>query len=140
MKCKQQINKVHPYTEFDFSFSYNKINFLDTAVYKIDSDKFETKLYRKESDWQAFLHGKSDHLGSLKRSIPFVQAFRIRRIRSTESEFHESFYELPNWLIERGYKEEEINKEYRKTTALRVENKKISSQNTTCTEIQTNVT
>ena len=69
-----------------------------------------------------------------------MQAFRIRRIRSTESEFHESFYELPNWLIERGYKEEEINKEYRKTTALRVENKKISCQNTTCTEIQTNVT
>ena len=50
MKFKQQINEVHPSIKFDFNFSNKATNFLGTAVYKTQSGKLETKLYRKESD------------------------------------------------------------------------------------------
>ena len=65
MKFKQ-INKVHPSIKFDFNFSNKEINFLNTVEYKTDSGKLETKLYMKESDWQAYLHRKLEQLESLK--------------------------------------------------------------------------
>ena len=67
MKFKQQTNKVHPSIKFDFNFS------IDSVVYKTQSGKLETKLcrkletklYRKESNPQAYLHRKSEHTLSL---------------------------------------------------------------------------
>ena len=85
MKFKQQINEVHPSIKFDFNFSNKEINFLDAAVYKTQSGKLETKLYRKESNRQAYLHRKSEHPESLKRSIPFSQALRLLHICSTNN-------------------------------------------------------
>ena len=118
LKFKQQINEVHSSKKFDFNFSNKEINFLDTVVYKTQSSKLETKLYRKESDRQAYLHRKSEHPESLKRSIPFSQALRLRRIYSTNNEFQDSCDKLWNKLIERGYKQQEINKGIERTKTL----------------------
>ena len=85
MKFKQQINEIHSSIKFNFNFSTKEINFLDTVFYKIQSGKLETKLCRKESDRQAYLHRKSKHSESLKRSIPFVQVLHLRRICSTKT-------------------------------------------------------
>ena len=71
----------------------------------------------KESDRQGYLHRKSEHLESLKQSIPFAQALRIRRICSTNNEFQDSCDTLRNNLIERGYKQE-INEAIERTKAL----------------------
>ena len=46
----QQINEIQPSVKFDFNSSNKEINFLDTIVYKTQSGKLETKVYRKESD------------------------------------------------------------------------------------------
>ena len=97
MKFKQQINEV---------------------VYKTQSGKLETKLYRKESDRLAYLHRKSEHSESLKRSIPFSQALRLRRICSTNNEFQDSCDKLRNKLIEIGYKQQEINEGIERTKTL----------------------
>ena len=118
MKFKQQINEVHPSIKFDFNFSNKEINFLDTVVYKTQSGKLETKLYRKESDRQAYLHRKSEHPESLKRSIPFSQALRLRRICSTNNEFQDSCDKLRNKLIERGCKQQETNEGIERTKTL----------------------
>ena len=75
----------------------------------IKHKKLETKLYKKESDWQAYLHRKSEHPGSLKQSIPFAQALRLIHICSTNNEFQDSCDTLSNKLIERGYQQQEIN-------------------------------
>lgn len=75
MKVKQKINKVHPSMKFNLYFSYRKINFLDTVVFKIDSGKLEIKLYRKESDQYAYLHRKFENPESLRQSTWFAQAF-----------------------------------------------------------------
>ena len=115
MKFKQQINEVHPIIKLDFNFSDKEINFLDTVAYKTQSGKLETKLYRKESDRQAYLHHKSEHPESLKRSIPFSQVLRLRHICSTNNEFQDSCDKLRNKLIERGYKQQEINEGIERT-------------------------
>ena len=118
MKFKQQINEVHPYIKFDFNFSNKEINFLDTVVYKSQLGKLETRLYRKESDQQDYFHGRSEHPESLKRIIPFSQALRLRRSCSTNNEFQDSCDKLRNKLIERGYKQQEINEGIERTKTL----------------------
>ena len=74
------------------NFVFNSQNYLQikgcamgTKCAPSYAKKLETKLYRKESDRQAYLHRKSEHPESLKRSIPFSQAFRLRRICSTNN-------------------------------------------------------
>ena len=114
MKFKQQIN-VHASVKFDFNFSNKEIKFLR---YCRKSGKLETKLYRKESNRQAYLHRKSELTESLKRRIPFSQALRLLRICSTNNEFQDSYYKLHNKLIERGYKQQEINKDIERTKTL----------------------
>ena len=119
MKFKQQINEIHPSIKFDFNFSNKEINFLDTIVYyKTQSGQLETKIYRKESNRKAYLHGKSEHPESLKRSIPFSQALRLRHICSTNSEFQDSCDKLRNKLLERGCKQQEINEGIERTKTL----------------------
>ena len=118
MKFKQQINEIHPSIKFVFDFSNKEINFLDTVVYKTQPGKLKTKLYRKESDRQAYLHRKSEHPESLKRSVAFSQALPLRRICSTNNKFQDSCDKLRNKLIERGYKQQEINKGIEKTKTL----------------------
>ena len=122
MKFKQQINEVHPSIKFDFNFSNKEVNFLDTVVYKTQPGKLETKLYRKESDRQAYLHRKSEHPESLKRSILFSQALRLRRICSTNNESQASCDKLRSKLIERGYKQQEINEGIERTKTLEGKN------------------
>ena len=52
---------------------------------------------------------------SLKRSIPFAQALRLRRICLTNNEFQDSCDTLRNKLIERGHKQQEINEGIERT-------------------------
>ena len=101
-----------------FLIKNKEINFLDTVVHKTQSGKLETKLYSKESDRQAYLHRKLEHPESLKRSIPFSQAVRFRRICSTNIEFQDSCDKLRNKLIEIGYKQQEINEGIERTKTL----------------------
>ena len=71
----------------------------------------ETQPYRKEWDRQTHLHRKLEHPEYLKRSIPFSQALRLHRICSTNNE-------LRNKLIERRYKQQEINEGIERTKTL----------------------
>ena len=50
--------------------SKTEINFLDTTVFKLDN-KLRTKLYIKTTDRQSYLHSKSEHLNSTKKSIAY---------------------------------------------------------------------
>ena len=102
MKCKQRINEVHPSIKFDFNFSDKEIHFLDIVVYKTQS-----------GIRPAYVHRKSGHLESLKRSTPFAQALRFRRI---------CYDKLCRKLIERGYKQQEIKEAMERTKTLDIQN------------------
>ena len=58
--------------------------------YKDVNNNIQTTLYRKLSDQQAFLHAKSEHIRSLKSSIPYSQVLRLKTICFTSTEFHKN--------------------------------------------------
>ena len=65
-----EINKNYHSIKFDFKFSKEKIEFLNTLVYKDHNNRLQTTLYKKPTDGQNYLHAKSAHPLSLKKSIP----------------------------------------------------------------------
>ena len=48
-------------------------------VYKDENNNTQTTSYCKPIDQQEFLHTKSEHLRSLKSSIPYSQALRLKQ-------------------------------------------------------------
>ena len=104
----KEINDVHPTIKFDYEFSKKKINFLDLTIYKDTTGKIATKVYTKPTDRQAYLHKHSAHPKHLKKSIPYGQALRLRRICSDLEEFDKASDKLQSQLENRGYKEDEI--------------------------------
>ena len=81
------------------------MNFLDILILKSDTG-LSTTLYRKPTDRNSLLHGQSYHPTPLKRSLPVAQMNRIRRICSTDSEFHIHKQDLENRFLQRGHKKE----------------------------------
>ena len=63
------ISKKHHSIKFDFKFSKEKIEVLDTLVYKDHNNRLQTTLYKKPTDCQNYLHAKPAHPFSLKKSI-----------------------------------------------------------------------
>ena len=104
----EEINKVHPTIKFDYKYSKNTIDFLDLTIYKDLTGKLATKVFTKPTDRQAYLHKRSAHPNHLKKSIPFSQALRLRRICTDGNEFDEASKNLKSRLILRGYSEEEV--------------------------------
>ena len=76
--------------------SFSKINFLDVTVSK-NNNKLSTDLYTKETDKYQYLHAKSCHRSCMKRTIPYGQAVRIKRICSNENVLKERLTQLEIW-------------------------------------------
>ena len=104
------INTIHPSIKFDYKYSREKIEFLDTTV-KLLNNKLTTTLYTKPTDRRAYLHAQSYHPSSTKRSIAFSQATRIRRICTMDEDFRSNAETLKNDLVRRGYDEETVSQE-----------------------------
>ena len=77
-----KLNTKHDSIKFEYKISKTSVSFLDTDVY-IMNKKLYTKIYRKQTDRQSFLHIDSEHAKSLKDSIPYIKALRIKRISAT---------------------------------------------------------
>ena len=101
-----KINDLHSTIKFEAKYSFDKIEFLDTEVYKNNEGKLCTTLYKKPTDRQAYLHNKSYHPTSTKKSIVYSQSLRIRRICTEDSEYMKHALNLVQSLKKRGYKEE----------------------------------
>ena len=70
----EYINNCHSTIKFDYTISTGEVNFLDTTVYRDINNTLRTKLYTKPTDRQSYLHHKSEHPPSLKKSIAYSQA------------------------------------------------------------------
>ena len=86
------LNEQHPSIKFTYKISNKAVEFLDTTVYFNKSNQLQTKLYRKPTERQNYLHRTSHN--PEKPNIPLSQALRIRRICSKEAEFDSSGYAL----------------------------------------------
>ena len=81
-----ELNQKHPSIKFDYQFDCKQIEFFYTLVYIDQQNKLQTTPFRKSSDRQNVLNAKPEHPYSLKKSIPYSQALRIRRICSVTLE------------------------------------------------------
>ena len=98
-----KLNQKHPLIKFEYHISNKAVDFLDTTVYTDESNKLQTKLYRKPTDRQNYLHRKSEHPTNLKINIPYSQALQIKRIYSTANEFDKTCDTLKEKFTWRGY-------------------------------------
>ena len=93
------------------------IEFLNELNTKHTSIKFEFKystLYKKPTDRQNYLHSKSEHPYSLKKSIAYSQALRIKRICSTQNEFEKHSSNLLQQLKKKAYHHDTLKEQIEK--------------------------
>ena len=110
-----KINQVHPSIKFDFNYSSKSVNFLDKTFKKSSTGEVSTTLFKKGTDCHAYLHKKSEHRESLKRSIPYAQALRLKRTCTEDGDFRANCDILSKKLINRGYEKAEIYDSISKT-------------------------
>ena len=73
-KLKSCINEINKHSiKFDFQIPKEKIEFSDTLVYQDHNNHLQAILYKKPTDRQNYLHAKSSHLLSLKKSVPCIE-------------------------------------------------------------------
>ena len=89
--------------KFEYKIPQSSILFPDADTY-IKNNKLYTKIYRKETNRQNFLHINSEHPISLKNSILYSQVLRVKRTCSTIENFKFYCSELKQNFIENGYK------------------------------------
>ena len=75
------LNTVHSTLKFTSVISSSEIAFLDLTIYVTD-DKLCTRLFTKSTDRHMYLNFNSEHSMNLKKSIPYSQFLRLKRIHS----------------------------------------------------------
>ena len=77
----EHLNTVNPTIKFTSTISQTEVAFLDLIIY-IRGDKLYTRLHTKSTYRHIYLNFHSEHPMSLKRSIPYSQFLRLKRIHS----------------------------------------------------------
>ena len=103
MKFFNYLNGYHPTIKFTMEWSMEKINFLDTTLHKSPDGTLWTDLYCKPMDSHSYLHYTTAHPSHCKRSLPFSQFLRVRRICSRTEDFLKHSMMLYGHFIRRGY-------------------------------------
>ena len=113
------LNKVDPNIQFQkpLDYSLETVNFLDVRVTRV-GDRLKTDLYTKPTDTHQFLEFSSCHPYHTKRSIPYSQALRYRRICSDDQDFHDRIKQLKGWLSKRGYDMNMVEKQINEATKI----------------------
>ena len=109
-----ELNTKHTSIKFEFKYSRQQIEFLDTLLYIDNNNKLQTTLYKKPTDRQNYLHSKSEHPYSLKKSIAYSQALRIKRICTTQNEFEKHSSNLLQQLKKKGYHHDTLKEQIEK--------------------------
>ncbi|MCH2406292.1 MAG: hypothetical protein MK200_08895, partial [Nitrosopumilus sp.] len=102
----------HESIKFDCTYSNDKINFLDTTVFKNDRKSLSTKLFTKPTDRPGYIHSKSYHPRSQIDNIPYGQALRAKRISTEESDLQQALEKLKENFMSRGYKEKQLTEQF----------------------------
>ena len=81
LKFIKHLNTVHSTIKFTSDISPTEIAFLDLTIH-IEGKKLYTRLHTKATDRHMYLNYNSENPMSLKRSIPYSQFLRLKRILS----------------------------------------------------------
>ena len=107
----EKLNQQHPPIKFEMKYSKDKIEFLDALIYKDKNNYIQATLYKNPTDHQNYIHSKSAHPFSLKKSIAYNQALRLKRICSTTGEYEKHTDNLTKQLLKKGYPETMVNEQ-----------------------------
>jgi hypothetical protein len=101
------VSHFHPAINFTFNISDQSLSFLDLQVsISSHSPSISTSVHYKPTDSHSYLLFSSSHPQSTKCSIPFSQFLRLRRICSSDSDFHTQAQLMLSFFLARGYPEE----------------------------------
>ena len=79
-----KLNNSHSTIKFTVEYSLESINFLDTIVNLTMEGLLWTDLYTKDTDTHDYLLHQSAHPSHCKKSPPYSQFLRVRRICSRQ--------------------------------------------------------
>ena len=113
----EHLNCLDPNIKLERPLKYPKIaiDFLDVTVTRVD-DILKTDLYTKPTDTHQYLEFSSCHPWHCKKSIPYSQALRLRRICSEEGDFIKRTSELKQYLYDRGYEKKLVDEQIDKAS------------------------
>ena len=97
------LNNAAPSINFTHEISKSQVNFLDTTITKNENGDVETDVYQKPTDTHPYLYWTSAHPPHLKRSIPYSQALRLRRICSDTNKLRTRINEYAEFFAAFGY-------------------------------------
>ena len=105
----EHLNTVHPTIKFTSDISDTEISFLDLTIYIYKKQSaLHTRLYTKPTDRHMYLNYLSEHPVSLKKSIPYSQFLRLKKIHSEIQHLLESCIHLYLYFRWREYPHEVI--------------------------------
>ena len=73
-----ELNKKYKTIKFDYKIFAKQTELLDAMAYKDQQQKIQTAVFHKPTDQQTYLYAQSNQYKSLKDSIPYSQALRIK--------------------------------------------------------------
>ena len=110
----EKLNQQHSSIKFEMKYSRDKIEFLDNLIYKYKNNNIQTTLYKKPTDRQNYIHSKSAHPFSLKNSIAYSKALRLKQISSTTGEYEKHTDNLKKQLFKKVIQKLWSMKKFRK--------------------------
>ncbi len=114
----EHLNSVHPTIKFTAEWSETEINFLDTTAILSKERKLYITLCTKPTDTHTNLHYQSAHPIHQKKSGPYSQLIRVRRICTKFDDFLGNAKKiLANYKL-RGYPNETLQEALKKVSAL----------------------
>jgi hypothetical protein len=99
----EHLNRCHKTIKFTSDISADSVNFLDTSVKIDDNRHVYTDLYCKPTDSHNYLLYESSHPSHLKRSLPYSQFLRIRRICTKLHDYDSNAILIAKHFIRRHY-------------------------------------
>ena len=108
----KEINTVHNSIKFDCNYPKEKVNPLDTTLFRNEQNALSTKLYAKPTDRPGYIHSKSYHPNSQIKNIPYGQALRAKRISTEKHDLQLALEKMKKNFISRGYKLKDIEDQF----------------------------
>ncbi len=100
------VNNFYPALQFTWEISETSVSFLDILI-SINGNRLLTSVFYKPTDSHSYLLYSytqlSSHSNHTKRSIPFSQFLRLRRLCSEDEDFHTKSLEMRDFFVQRGY-------------------------------------
>lgn len=96
------VDTYHQSLKFTHEISTVSVNFLDLNL-SIHDDRITTNIFYKPTDSHSYLMYQSSHPPACKKSIPYSQLLRAKRICSTAGDLETAHADMIQFFSDRGY-------------------------------------